>query len=424
MQAPRARFGSYLLSAFVSDFVYIVFYTFLPLLAYQLGATIFEIGLVGGTSYAVYSFMPFVLGRFSNKLFVRSLFIVSSFALLALVSLVYSTTNSPVVIVLARVVEGVSWTLVWPALQAGFALDTIMSPKKALNYYNITWSAGATLGPLIGAELVSLYSFRITFVLMTIILILTAAVNAISFFFPASPKKVSSADGVSQISTMNSISMEEEQQQDAMKKIDESPAATERLQEKSILVNTAFYLAAIVALTMATTIILTFFPPYASSIGISVLFIGAMPFAFAIARFVVYYLNSHERVASLLFSSSRKRNLKLLSGLGFLALASAAFLLGRGNIVVYLIAAASAGALYAVIAGMTQIALIAEAPPAKAGTASGTYETAVGIGSTAGPIVAGLVSGGSLLRAFYVPVVGVLGVVIIFVIALSTEKSA
>lgn len=139
-------------------------------------------------------------------------------------------------------------------------------------------------------------------------------------------------------------------------KDDRNPTAAEGLESGGV--NKAFYLAATATLTLATTIILTFFPPYASSIGISVLFIGVMLFVFAIARLVVYYLTSHERVRSLLFSSS-KRNPKLLLGLGLIAFASAAFPLGNGNIVVYLAAGTAAGSLYAMIAGMTQIALIA-----------------------------------------------------------------
>lgn len=361
--------------------------------------------------------MPFVLGRFSNKLLVRSLFIVTSFVLLALVSLVYSTTNSPVVIVLSRILEGVSWTLVWPALQAGFALDTAMNPKKALSYYNITWSAGAMIGPLIGAELVLLYSFRITFFLMTIVLIFTATVNAISF---VSSRKISSAKEGNEISPKNSTLGEED---DLIRKIDEVDDTTSTAKrKKSGRINSFFYLTVTATLTLATTIILTFFPPYASSIGISVFFIGVVPFAYATTRFVVYYLTSHERIRSLLFGSSR-RNTKLLLGLGLLALASSAFLLGRGNIAVYLIAAATAGGLYAAIAGTTQVALIAEAPQTKTGTASGSYESAVGIGSTVGPIFSGLVSGGSLLSAFYVPIAGILAVLIIFVILLAERRS-
>jgi predicted MFS family arabinose efflux permease len=104
----------------------------------------------------------------------------------------------------------------------------------------------------------------------------------------------------------------------------------------------------------------------------------------------------------------------LLSALGLLAVASFAFIVERGNIAIYIIAAAAAGMLYAVANGITQSGIVAEALPSKTESASGAYESAVGIGSTIGPIASGLVSSGSLLTAFYVPIIGIFGVIVVF----------
>jgi MFS family permease len=73
-------------SSAASNLVIPVFSLFLPLLALQLGANVLEIGLVGGAGNIVYSFMPFVMGRFANTSGARRFFIVSSLALLSVVS--------------------------------------------------------------------------------------------------------------------------------------------------------------------------------------------------------------------------------------------------------------------------------------------------------------------------------------------------
>jgi len=58
---------SLLLSSAVADAVLPIFYIFIPIFAVKLGANALELGLVGGVSYGVYSFMPFVMGHFSDR---------------------------------------------------------------------------------------------------------------------------------------------------------------------------------------------------------------------------------------------------------------------------------------------------------------------------------------------------------------------
>ena len=387
--------------------MFVIFYTFLPLFAYQLGANALEIGLVGGTNYAIYSFMPFVLGRFSNKLLIRSFFIASSFALLTIVSLAYSLANSPTVIIIARVFEGVSWTLLWPGLQVGFALDTRMNAKKALSYYNITWSAGATIGPLVGAGLVSLFSYRITFQVTALMLVLVTIVNSVSFLYA---RRIASSE-----KTLEGSRLESSLRTEVIRDNNSDNPRQSALPSGQHNLNIVFYLSVTTIVTLTTTIILTFFPPYADSIGISVILIGTTSFVFGIARFLVYFLTTTDKIRSYLFDK-QFRNLKLILSLGFLAIACSVFLVAHGNITIYLIAAAALGSLYATINGITQAGIVAEAPSSKTGTASGAFESAVGIGSTVGPIASGLVSSGSLLTAFYVPIIGILSVISIFAI--------
>src|SRR5438128_1295449 len=110
------EFHIYLFSAFVSDFFLPIFYIFVPLLAYRLGADPLEIGLVGGTVYATYFFLPVIIGSVSDRLGRRRLFVVIALTILAIVSLTYSIASSPITLIAGRVFEGVAWAMLWPTL--------------------------------------------------------------------------------------------------------------------------------------------------------------------------------------------------------------------------------------------------------------------------------------------------------------------
>src|SRR5487761_642732 len=163
-QKSELDIATLLIPAFVSDFVYPIFLTFLPLLAYELGADSFEVGMVGGATYAIYSFMPFVLGSVSDRYSTKSFFLIASFGLLSVVSFLYFVASSPILIILTRLVEGLSWAMLWPTIDSLVASSDTLEPNRAFSLYNITWSSAASLGPLIGGLLVFYGSYKFTFI--------------------------------------------------------------------------------------------------------------------------------------------------------------------------------------------------------------------------------------------------------------------
>src|SRR5579862_5778248 len=140
-------FRRYLFSAFAGNLAIPVYALFVPLLASRLGASLFEIGLVGGASNAVYSFMPFIMGHFSDRRGSRRIFIISSFAVLTAVSISYVLISNPVSLIIARVFEGVGWAMLWPAMDAAISRDfASIDARKAFSLYNVSWSCAASVG--------------------------------------------------------------------------------------------------------------------------------------------------------------------------------------------------------------------------------------------------------------------------------------
>src|SRR5208283_762709 len=166
-------------SSATSNLVIPVFSLFLPLLALQLGASVLEIGLVGGAANLVYSFMPFVMGRFANTSVARRFFIVSSLALLSVVSFLYFMASSTLVLILLRLFEGLGWATFWPAIEATLTHDPTRDPKRTLTIFNFSWSSAAAIGPLFGAFLVLVLSIRESFLATSVLLFAAMILNLI-----------------------------------------------------------------------------------------------------------------------------------------------------------------------------------------------------------------------------------------------------
>ena len=72
---------------------------------------------------------------------------------------------------------------------------------------------------------------------------------------------------------------------------------------------------------------------------------------------------------------------------------------------VYLISFALMGVGYSLTQTINQFVLVGRAPSGKLGTAAGIFESSVGGGGLIGPILAGLLTVGSIVNAFYLPLV-------------------
>jgi MFS family permease len=368
------EFNRYLVSSFNADLILPLYSVFLPLLAYTLGASVFEIGLVGGAANAVYCFMPVILGHLADRAGVRKFFIASSFVILSVVSVSYVFVQNPVVLIVARLFEGVGWAMLWPAIESAVR-DSMPDAKKALSLFNFTWSAAAAAGPLVGSAIIFLTTIRDAFIVTSVIMIATLVLNIVPLH-----EKRPHAVVVQHSETIEAVSVQET--------------------DNRFGVN--FFLPSMILAAVSSGVLYTFLPSYAKSINMSIILVGVATFMFGFARFLMYVFTVRERFRSMMHDRGKRARSVVIS-LVILSLSSLLVLIHDPSGTVYVIAYGIAGVTYAVVYAVAQAVMIAEAHPMKVGRRAGMFESSIGIGQFLGPTIGGAISDGSLSTPFIVP---------------------
>ncbi len=360
-----------LVSSFNANLILPLYSVFLPLLAYALNASAFEVGLVGGAANAVYCFMPFVMGRFADSANVRRFFVTTSFVLLSIISISYIYVQNPVTLIVMRIFEGVGWAMLWPAVEAVIR-DSTTDARRALSIFNFTWSGSATVGPLIGSAIVFVSSIREAFVVSSAVMIVTLLVN----LAPLAMRRGTDVVIVRTTPISDHV---------------QTPRYGARLYVPSMIVG-----------AISVGVLYTFLPEYAKSIHISILLVGAATFIFGFTRFLVYVLMVRERFrSSLLHSKYRARNVVI--SLIVLSLSSLLMLVRDPSGLLYIVSYGVGGACYSVVYAVSQASVIAEAEPDKVGRSAGKFESSIGIGQALGPIMGGAIAMGSYSTPYIVP---------------------
>ena len=373
-----SEFKRDLVSSFNADLILPLYSVFVPLLARTLKATVFEFGVVGGAANAVYCFMPFVIGRLSDRQSVRRFFVTSSFAILLVVSISYVLIQSPIALIVARVFEGIGWAMLWPAVESAIR-DSTGEAKRALSKFNFTWSGAAAAGPLLGSALIFFSTIREAFLITSIIMLATLVLNVI----PLVTEK------------RETLFVNPQQETLPIYTTYQGPGLSAR-----------FYLSATVLAAISSGVLYTFASSKSSgAAGFSILIIGLAAFMFGFARFFVYILTVNERFRSLLLDM-RNRGLKIVVSLVILSLSSLLLLVQNSPGMIYIVVYGFAGATYSIVYAVSQAAKIAEAQPDKVGRGAGMFESSIGTGQVIGPVLGGLVGtvlGNSFTAPFIVP---------------------
>ncbi|MHB1907414.1 MAG: MFS transporter [Nitrososphaerales archaeon] len=387
----NSTFVRYLFSSAVADAILPIFYIFIPVFAVTLGANAIEIGLVGGAAYATYSFMPFIMGHFSDRRGSRKFFILSSFVILGLVSLSYSLVQDPVSLIIMRVFEGVGWAMLWPAIEAAVTESSVRDSKRSLRIFNYTWSLGAALGPGIGTLLVTLYSYRFAFFTSSVLFLILIALNGVALFRERAPFAVNEKMKVSLLGSMRSMLLSEDK-------------------ERNFRVWTSLATTSLSAVTSG--VFFTFFGPYATSIGVSVLIVGLIATTYGFVRFFTYLALTRELLFSQIFDSSR-RNKTVIMFASLASFSGVLILVKDPTSLVYFISFTLFAIGYSIVYSISQTTLIAETKPELKGAGAGLFESSIGLGAALGPVIAGAISSSSLLFAFMVPTGGLVFVLVL-----------
>ncbi len=399
----KGNFRLYLFSSLIADAILPFYAIFLPLFASTLSATPLEIGLVGGASNAVYTFMPVIMGHFSDRRGSRRFFIISAFSLLCAVSLLYSVLDSPLALIVSRILEGVGWAMLWPALEAGVTQEPGRNPKKSLSTLNYVWTFGAALGPIVGTFLVTGLSYRLAFAMSGVAFLALILANLVPVLAEWRKKRASTARHSSEFSFEGIHGIEASEEKVTLYS---SILSTLRSGDHANDFQVWTCLASTAVSAGVYGILFTFFGTYAkSSLGISVLLIGGIITAFGFVRFSMFLGLSRESLRLRLFEP-RKRVRNVLLSLAVVCSSSLIFLVRDPSGDLYFVAFTLFAAGYGLVYVISQGTLIAEASSENIGSAAGIFESSIGLGGAVGPIIGGIVSEASISFSFLLPIIG------------------
>jgi len=352
-------------AVFVTNLGLGMYMYFIPVFAQSLGATFFDLGLIGTAMSVTSALAPIFVGNLADRMNRARLF---AFALaingLTTLALVFSRSVGDVV--LLRFAGGLALGFYYPTVEV---LVTDLAPLerrvKEMAWYSTASTIGLLIGPILGGLIIGSLGFLPLFIFSSVA-IGVAFIEVAVWIVPGySRHERASPEFSGFISTFR------------------------RLLPWYVML--ACY-------GIVYSVITTIFPGYANSVGVSTTFIGFLFAGFGISRIFVYvtserYVKLGERTALLLAS--------LLIALGILGIGI--FPTFNCFLVAILIIGGSTGIVFPLTINL----ISRHYPEAKLGAAMGSYEASIGVGQAIGPVLTGVavslagVESGFLLTAFF-----------------------
>lgn len=124
-----------------------------PLLATRLRASNLELGLIGSLGSATYTLTVIFAGVLSDKVG-RKRILVAGAIVTGLAYAVMPASRVPAHLIFLMAFSGVGMAFFWPVLEAWMSdVGSHEDIRRGLGGFNVSWSAGGCLGPLIGGLL-------------------------------------------------------------------------------------------------------------------------------------------------------------------------------------------------------------------------------------------------------------------------------
>jgi len=143
--------------AFLVDGCISVVWFCIPLLALQLGASYEDLGVLGAIGSLTYALSCLLVGRLSDRVGYQRTIIITCF----IVALLFSSYLVVTQVVHMLILSGITGVIVaglWPPLQAWIGQGKEgRKLLRALGGYNISWSLGVLVGPVLGGLLYAVY---------------------------------------------------------------------------------------------------------------------------------------------------------------------------------------------------------------------------------------------------------------------------
>jgi len=298
-----------------------------------------ELGIIGTLVALPYVFAPFIFGRMSDRIGRRPL-ILSGILLYLLTSFLYVVSTSLEQIAILRILEGISFSMVWPSTEAFVGdISRCVSRNRAVGLYSVSWSSGYMLGSMIMGLMV--YFIDLTYLFFLVGFMMVAGVGA---FFSL---KISNSD----------------------------PEEISSARPSRSLILVVSYVMLIWGFSILS--FFSLFPSYATKNGISPSMIGYLIGTVGMVRTLVFFFFS--RAISFVGSATMPVGMALLSLSMFISWASPSEI---GLFASASILGLSLGLLYS-----HSLVLMLSLP--SRGLYAGIFESSIGLGELLGPIIMG-----------------------------------
>jgi len=319
-----------------------------PIYAETIKTPTFMIGLIGSAGGLAYSLMAFVAGTFYDR---KKRIVFASLLLYSFTCALYNFSEEATMLVLIKLLEGLSAALLWSAVEALLADLGGRDLEDTLRRFNLSWSSAVIIGPVIGGSLITAWSIKAPFIFA---LFISALFAVLSLFI------------LKELNFHNQHIKTNTEQKDLNQKYSIIPG-----------------LASILLLSSVDGIIMTFFPAYATRLEISAFNVGLIVFAHGAGRIAVFsqtnVIEAKIGKIGMLWSSSF-----LLGIASLLTALSSSFPLYICCFVLY---GFGTGLAYA-----ASLSIVLRRWETTRGRAAGIFESLLGFGYFLGPLIAGAVS--------------------------------
>jgi len=322
-----------------------------PIYALRLGASDLLIGIIGAVGGATYAVTARVFGAISDRLS-RMRLAGLALSLQTVACLLFTLISVPELLPLARFLQATGSALFWPIAEA---LVADLTPEgrldKSLRGYNLGWGIGSIAGPQVAGVLISLFSIHVPFYFSAAaclaMLPLLASIRT--------PRQ----------NTAEPPPRGEEQE--------EGPRAKASRRMYAALVSGTLY-------SFNGGLMATLFPAYATRLGLQPYEIGTLFLLSGLAQTIVF--SQADRIEPRL---GLRASLLTGSGIFVLALLAIPF---TSSLALYVLSFSGQGVASGLLYAVSLSLLLREGGP-RHGRATGMWESTLGSGFFAGPLLGG-----------------------------------
>lgn len=316
----------------------------IPIYAYKLGSSDFVVGVIGAVFGVTYLAVPALFGKFVDKYSKK--IVMMAMLLYGIASVALSFCSDPVQIILVEPWRAAALSMTFVCLKflvAEYARKGEFD--KSLMFYNLSWSSASIIGPFLGGLLISAFHLKAPFYLATFMAISALGLATV---LESNERKISVADNEKKVG------------------------------ERIFTATISLPLVSAFLYSFNESTLTYLFPIYASDLGLLAYTIGSIVLLMGLTRTISFILVTRMKVLT-------KEKMVMMSTLIYAI--SLPFIV-TGTLAGFVLGFASTG-IASGLAFSASATLIIGGKSKIRGRKTSIFESAIGIGSIAGPFLGG-----------------------------------